>query len=86
MLGQLINDLEKGVQYGVSRGLEFAMQDPEIREEKPDDVYYMKSFCIAASFGRIMGGSIALLFIDVPTLGLLPLYNYYKHRKNYQQT
>lgn len=74
------NDLEDGFKEGIGRGLCVATRDPSLGESRPEDFGYTKAFRLGERMGKFGGCAIGILFFDIPTLGILPLYNHFKYR------
>jgi len=81
MLTDYLTDLQNGVGYGIDRALEFTTQDPQFHSDKPEDIYHQKVFIVAERLGEVGGAILVFPFVDLCTLGILPLYNYLKYRK-----
>lgn len=82
MIADYFADAGDGLDYGIDRVLKFAMQDPTIPTEKPDDIRHPKAFIVGQRTGEIVLGLVSFVFFDLGTLGILPLYNYYKYKKD----
>ncbi len=80
-ISKLVDDLENGLGYGMDIGYKVVTLDPK-KVEKPTEVTHQKAFEIAKYIGEISGGTFSIILFDIGSLGILPLFNYYKyHRK-----
>ncbi len=82
MLTDYIEEFERGVSHGMDNALRVTLQDPAFKSEKPDDIKHPVVFAVGQRCAEAGGGALSFYMFDLCTLGLLPLYNYYKNRDN----
>ncbi len=78
MLTEILAEFERGMNYGIDRSIAVMTRDRRFNQEPPD--CKSRAFKAGEWYGKIGGGAITLWFIDIGSLGVIPLYNHFKYR------